>query len=270
MIEEINSQLENRINQLLDHSIYNEITTPRQLKTFMEHHVFAVWDFMSLLKALQEEFTTTSTPWIPVGNPEIRFLINDLLLSAETDINLYGKHQSYFEMYLDAMSKSGANTSKIKEFLNHINHGTDIYLIIATSKLPLSIKQFLKKTFEIISEEKPHKIAAAFTFGRQDLIPRKFISVIENIQINFPQEDLQLYNYYFHRKLTQDSKQVSTARKMTAKLCGNDIDKWSEVKETAEQTVTSRITFWDGVEKEIINEQHIHKTGRVQTNPGIL
>lgn len=71
----------------------------------MEHHVFAVWDFMSLLKALQEKFTKTTTPWYPVGNPEIRYLINEIVLAEESDLNFYGKHQSHFEMYLDAIEK---------------------------------------------------------------------------------------------------------------------------------------------------------------------
>ncbi|MFD1094285.1 DUF3050 domain-containing protein [Salegentibacter chungangensis] len=252
MIKEINKSLQPQIEQLLNHPLYNKINTPQQLQTFMEHHVFAVWDFMSLLTALQERLTKTTNPWLPVGNPETRYLINEIVLAEETDVNLYGKHQSHFEMYLDAMKASGANTQKAKDFLFQVSHGTDIFLIIATSKIPVSVKQFLKFTFEVISEAKPHKIAAAFTFGREGLIPGMFTSIIENIQEKFPEEDLKLFKYYFDRHIElDDDEHGPMAYEMVKQLCGDDEKKWEEVKETAVQSLESRIKLWDGIEEEV-------------------
>ena len=112
-IKEINGSLEPFTNQLINHSLYKKISTPEHLKVFMEHHVFAVWDFMSLLTALQERLTKTTNPWLPVGNPETRYLINEIVLAEETDLNIHGKRQSHFEMYLDAMEASQANKKKI-------------------------------------------------------------------------------------------------------------------------------------------------------------
>ena len=76
MIQEINSTLQPQTKELLNHPLYSKIISPEHLRCFMEHHIFAVWDFMSLLKALQEKLTKTTTPWYPVGNPELRYLIN--------------------------------------------------------------------------------------------------------------------------------------------------------------------------------------------------
>ena len=252
MIKEINESLEPLTNQLINHSLYQKINTPEQLQLFMEHHVFAVWDFMSLLTSLQEILTKTTNPWLPVGDPETRYLINEIVLAEETDINIYGKRQSHFEMYLDAMKSAGASTGKIEELLTQVTHGTDIFLIIATSKLPISIKQFLKHTFEIVYSREPHKIASAFTFGREGLIPDMFSSIIEKVQRNFPKKDLSLFKYYFDRHIELDGDEHGPmAFKMVEDLCGNNEVKWQEVKETAEKSLQSRLKLWDGIEAEI-------------------
>lgn len=252
MIQEINATLKPQTDELLSHPLYSKIKTPEHLRCFMEHHVFAVWDFMSLLKALQVKLTKTTTPWVPVGNPELRYLINEIVLAEETDLNAFGKRQSHFEMYLDAMSKSGASRVKIEDFISQVAHGTDIYLVIAASDLPSSIKQFLKFTFEIISEGQPHKIAAAFTFGREGLIPAMFTSIIKNIQQQFPEEDLKLFKYYFDRHIELDADEHGPmAFQMVEELCGNDSIKENEVQEVAQKALESRIELWDGILAEI-------------------
>ncbi len=252
MIQAIKEDLKPQIKQLLAHDLYKKITTPEHLQIFMEHHVFAVWDFMSLLTALQERFTKTTNPWMPVGDPETRYLINEIVLAEETDTNFYGNHQSHFEMYLDAMVTAGADTKRITDFLLHVTHGTDIFLIIAASKLPVSIKQFIKTTFDVISEGKPHKIAAAFTFGREDLIPEMFNSIIAEIQKNFPKKNLKLFKYYFDRHIELDGDEHGPmAFKMLENLCGDDQQKWQEVQETAKKVLHSRTELWNGIKEEI-------------------
>ncbi|MCM8568725.1 DUF3050 domain-containing protein [Gramella jeungdoensis] len=252
MIKEINASLEPLTNQLINHSLYKKINSPQHLQIFMEHHVFAVWDFMSLLTALQERLTKTTNPWLPVGDPETRYLINEIVLAEETDINLNGERQSHFEMYLDAMTAAGANKKKIQDFLLHVTHGTDVFLIIATSKLPVSIKQFLKNTFEVVYSNGPHKIASSFTFGREGLIPAMFSSIIEKVQKNFPDEDLNLFKYYFDRHIELDEDEHGPmAFKMVEDLCGDDQTKWNAVKETAETSLKSRLELWNGIEAEI-------------------
>ena len=244
--------------QLLNHSLYEKIQTPKDLQVFMEHHVFAVWDFMSLLKALQSKLTNTNFPWYPIGNPEVRYLINEIVLAEETDINLYGNRQSHYEMYLDAMKKGGASTKAILKFMEQIQHGTDIYLIIAASDLPISVKKFIKFTFETIYTNRPHVIAAAFTFGRENLIPAMFNSIITKIQQQFPEEDLRLFKYYFDRHIELDEDEHGPmALKMIEELCKDDEQKWQEVEETSLKALENRIVLWDGIEEEIIQQKVI-------------
>lgn len=251
MINEIKANLEPKLNQLLQHPLYKKLNSPEQLQVFMEHHVFAVWDNMSLLKALQQEFTRTKNPWIPVGDPELRYLINKFILVEETDLNYKGEHQSHFEMYLDAMLETGANTQKIRDFLLHVNHGTDIFLIIAASKLPFSIKQFVKNTFDVISEAKPHNIAAAFTFGRENLVPEIFHQLLLEIKKDLPEEKIALFEFYLQRQKELKREYQPKAFEMLEMLCGNDVEKWEEVNLTAQKALDSRITLWNGIEEEI-------------------
>ncbi|MGB5941674.1 MAG: DUF3050 domain-containing protein [Leeuwenhoekiella sp.] len=252
MINQLQARLTPYQERCANHPLYQAITTPEHLRCFMEYHVFAVWDFMSLLKTLQTQMTNTTTPWFPKGDPKVRHLINEIVLAEETDINLEGLRQSHFEMYLEAMNESGASTEAIDNFLKHIIHGTDIFLVIAVSEIPECVKNFLRFTFELITEGQPHKIAAAFTFGREDLIPDMFSAIIGNIQKNFPNEDLTKFKYYFDRHIELDGDEHGPlALQMIKSLCGNDSKKWQEAEETAIEALRMRNSLWNGIYEEI-------------------
>lgn len=252
-MRDINFTIQPHVDQLLQHPLYNEITSPEDLRCFMEHHVYAVWDFMSLLKALQEQFTKTTSPWFPVGDPEVRYLINKLVLSYETGNNYEGNKQSQFEMYLEAMRAGGANLHKTEGFLDQVIHGTDIFLVIATCDLPVSIRQFIKNTFDIISEGKPHKIAAAFTFGRSGIIPEKFSATVKHLQQKFPHDGLELYTYYFKR-LEDLNTLEEPATALVEQLCGTNKQKWEEVREVSIACLKSRMMLWNGIREELLAE----------------
>ncbi|GEQ84555.1 hypothetical protein ULMS_00630 [Patiriisocius marinistellae] len=252
MISDIISAIKAHQNKLLNHPLYTLINTPKDLQIFMEHHVFAVWDFMSLLKALQSNLTCTSIPWVPVGNPNTRYLINEIVLAEETDLNQLGERQSHFEMYLDAMKKAGAKTSNVNELMDSITLGTEVFEAIENLEVQQSIKDFLRFTFSTIKEGKPHSIAAAFTFGREDLIPQLFTSIINEIQQHFPEKDLIDFKYYFDRHIELDGDEHGPmALKMIDELCGKDEIKWKEVEEISIAALNARILLWDGIEAAI-------------------
>ncbi|GAA0760458.1 DUF3050 domain-containing protein [Psychroflexus lacisalsi] len=251
-IQEIKANLKDLRSQLIGHPLYKSVESPQDLQIFMKHHVFAVWDFMSLLKTLQIQLTCTKSPWTPVGNPQHRYLINEIVLAEETDLNAEGERQSHYEMYLDAMEKAGASTEKIQDFVGQIQHGTDVFLVIATSDLPESVKEFLLFTFNTIKGGKAHEIAACFTFGREELIPDMFTSIIGEIQQNFPEEDLSLFKYYFDRHIELDEDEHGPmALALIAALCGDDAQKWREVEVCSREALEKRLGLWDGIAKEI-------------------
>jgi hypothetical protein len=111
----LNQKIEPLREQIIQHALYQEINNLSDLKIFMKYHVFAVWDFMSLLKSLQINLTCVETPWLPVGNADTRFLINEIVVGEESDVDQNGKRTSHFELYLTAMKQAGANTQQIND-----------------------------------------------------------------------------------------------------------------------------------------------------------
>ncbi|WP_306349833.1 DUF3050 domain-containing protein [Flavobacterium sp. '19STA2R22 D10 B1'] len=254
-IETINNSIQPLKKRLLEHSLYKKVQNIDDLHRFLESHVFAVWDFMSLLKALQSKLTCTVTPWLPTGNPEIRYLINEIVLAEETDLTLDGKRQSHYEMYLDAMVSCGADTQTIENFITEVVSLQNIFVAIKQSDLHINIKTFLDFTFRVIEEGKPHEIAAAFTFGREDLIPSMFTEILKNFQENFPEKDLSKLIYYFERHIELDADEHGPmALQMVSELCGEDAHKWKEVEEVSTQALEVRIGLWNAIEEKIVDQ----------------
>ena len=251
-IETINNKIQPQKEALLSHSLYEKVKTMADLNSFLETHVYAVWDFMSLLKALQAQLTCTTTPWFATKNPETRYLINEIVLAEETDLTIDGRRQSHYEMYVEAMEACGANTSGMGSFLSEINSLQNIFVAIKQSDLHPNIKAFLDFTFRIIEQGKTHEIAAAFTFGREDVIPSMFTVILKNFQANFPKTDLNKLIYYFERHIELDADEHGPmAMKMITELCGTDATKWKDVEEVSILALEKRIGLWDAIEEKI-------------------
>ncbi|NBC58854.1 MAG: DUF3050 domain-containing protein [Bacteroidetes bacterium] len=244
--------------KLLNHDLYKYIESPEDLRIFTQHHVYAVWDFMSLLKALQQRLTNVNVPWTPEGNTEFTYLINDIVLAEESDVNRRGKHQSHFEMYLEAMEDLGASTVQIRNFIKQIQHGTDVFLVISASDLPNAVKSFLIFTFNVIYNEHTHNILSAFTFGREELIPDMFTEIIDHVQRQYPEDNIENLKHYFDRHIEIDADEHGPmAIKLLESLCQNDINKWNSVEKTAEIALQKRLELWDGILKQILIKKAI-------------
>jgi hypothetical protein len=245
--QEIDNQLGSLRTSLIHHNAYAIINDVSDLKIFMEHHVFAVWDFMSLLKSLQSQLTCTTTPWMPVGDAETRFLINEIVLGEESDIDYKGSRNSHFETYLEAMNQCGADTNNIHRFMDSIRKGKKVSEALALLDIDSSISDFVKFTFEVIETKKPHIIAAVFTFGREDVIPDMFLSIVKDIHQKFP-ESVSIFKYYLERHIEIDGDHHShLSKKMLSNLCGDDHEKWDEAISYSKKALNMRIKLWDGI-----------------------
>jgi hypothetical protein len=234
--------------RLLQHPLYTSIKTTTDLQTFMQSHVYAVWDFMSLLKALQQQLTCTTLPWRPVGDTQLRYLINEIVLAEETDEDPSGQRMSHYEMYLDAMQAAGINTTKAEAQIAQWTSIDGVLKSAASNVLPEHISQFLANTFNVIKRGKAHEIAAAFTYGREDLIPDMFTEIIGGLEKSEVSIDLSKIKYYFDRHIELDGDEHGPmAHKMVALLCGEDQKKWEEATLVSQQALESRYLLYSGI-----------------------
>jgi hypothetical protein len=235
--------------QLVGHMLYSNINTLPRLRQFMESHVFAVWDFMSLLKTLQANLTCVRVPWVPVGSASTRYLINEIVTGEESDVDQNGVRISHFELYLKAMQQAGANIAPISELLQEVNAGHDVVQALDLTQMLPATKAFVKNTFSVIASGKVHVQAAVFTFGREDLIPGMFLSFVHELNQS-SEHKLDIFKYYLERHIEVDGDHhVHLGYDMTEELCGNDAQKWAEATQAVTEALQSRIALWDAIER---------------------
>lgn len=246
-IQLLNKQIESTRLSLLAHPVYEQINDLNGLQQFASIHVFAVWDFMSLLKSLQIGLTSVSLPWLPLGNANTRFLINEIVTGEESDVDEQGNRMSHFELYLKAMKQMGADTVAIDTLIQHILRGKSIQESIQLTPISENVKAFLNYTFEIAQNAPLHVKAAVFTFGREDLIPDMFTAILDKIYAAYP-EKVSIFKYYIQRHIEVDGDHHShLATQMVAELCGEDEHKWQEATAAALKSLEKRSLLWDAI-----------------------
>ncbi|PIQ58766.1 MAG: hypothetical protein COW00_14205 [Bdellovibrio sp. CG12_big_fil_rev_8_21_14_0_65_39_13] len=224
-------------NALVQHPCYGQLTELENLKLFMQTHVFAVWDFMSLLKSLQRKLTCIDLPWRPTPYPEkIARLINEIVLGEESDLDWNGEAKSHFNMYLDAMKEVGADDSLLQNWLSNND----------ASQLPLEVWNFVSYHLDLAQNGKVEEVAGAFFWGREKLLPDVFtsiVNVIENSSLNCP-----ALVYYFQRHIELDGDHHGPmSLECLEILCGNNIEMRERAMAAASKSLRLRYLLWDGL-----------------------
>lgn len=252
-IDRLRVSIEPLRKSIVSHKVYSKIRTVNELKIFMQHHVYAVWDFMSLLKSLQSKLTCISIPWFPSGLGDTRYLINEIVIGEESDTDQYGNRKSHFELYLDAMHQIGISSNSINSFIDTLKITGDFHKAFDVAQTPESARKFVDFTFETIKTKEIYIQAAVFTFGREDLIPGMFMKLVDDLDQNLP-DTISIFKYYLQRHIEVDGEHHSIlALKMLENLCGNDEYKWHEVEIAVKTALQKRIELWDGVFNVIAN-----------------
>jgi len=237
-------------NILKNHLLYSSIKTEKHLHIFMEHHIFAVWDFMSVLKSLQREFTCVEIPWRPKTNGGLSRLLNEIVLAEESDVDRFGQHLSHFEIYFHAMKEAGANTEKIENFLTELDN-SDLITSLRKCNVPKAAREFVLDTFKYVNMNTPHLNATIFTLGREEIIPDMFRNLVQDFENNSSGK-FKSFIYYLDRHIGLDENEhTPLALKMIKEICGDDEQKWRESIDCGKSVMKSRIRFWDKILFEI-------------------
>jgi hypothetical protein len=237
--------------RLVSHPVYGLIDSPARLRRFMEHHVFAVWDFQSLLKAMQQKLTCTSVPWLPSPDPEARRLVNEIVLDEESDALSDGGHASHFELYLRAMRDACADTGPIERLLALLVEGAPISQALSDCGGPAAAVAFVRRSFAVIDSGATHRIVAAFTYGREDVIPDMFRSLVGALAAEDPAA-WGSFRFYLERHIEHDDERhAPICRRIVGRLCGTDARLWREASETARDCLESRIALWQAIAADV-------------------
>jgi hypothetical protein len=244
-IEQLKKRITPARDRVVSHPLYSALGTQEAITTFMAHHVYAVWDFMSLLKSLQRQLTCVELPWVPTGPTGSRRLINDIVLVEESD-ELQGGFISHFELYLNGMTQAGADRSTIDTFIEQLRRGTGVPEALTAAGVPGPSAEFVNTTWRFIQQAPVHCQAAAFAFGREDLIPDMFEQVVK---VNANEGgSLDTFVDYLARHIEVDGEEhTPMAMQMLADLCGDDDAKWDECATTVISALDARVRLWDGI-----------------------
>jgi len=237
--------------ELALHPVYSAVSNMDDLTIFMQHHVYSVWDFMSLVKYLQNEIAPAKSPWVPKQNSSVQRFINDIVLEEETDEGLpledgTTTYTSHFELYVDSMEevKAGSSTD-VRKFIDSVIQNS-LENALSDSDIPQSAREFMNTTFGFIQSDKPHVVAAAFALGREHIIPEMFRALLDKMSIT--KEQAQVFHYYLERHIELDTDHHGPmSLLMLELLCDGDEQKIKEAEEAAISAIKARIKFWDGV-----------------------
>lgn len=233
--------------RLDSHPIYAAVATIGDLRCFMQHHVFSVWDFMSLIKFLQSVVAPTRYPWTPGTDGNIVRFINELVLEEESDEHpVSGGHCSHFVLYQSAMSEVGADIGPSRRFVAKLDAGIDIGQALQHADVPAPSRQFTTTTFSFIDSSRPHVAAAALALGREHIIPGMFRAILGRIGVGA--DRAPIFHAYLQRHVHLDEDfHAPLSLRLLDGLCAGDGRRVDEAITAAEKAVEARLAFWDGV-----------------------
>ena len=259
-IYQLLSSLDHVRQRLRMHEVYRSLRSIDGVRVFMEHHVFAEWDFMCLLKALQQRLTCVSVPWLPKRSPLACRLINEIVMEEESDEIEAENYTSHFELYRSAMVEANADTACIDRFIALLKAGGSVREALERAHAPPAARAFVENTWSIVEGGSTRAIAAAFCFGREDPIPGMFRTIVSSLEKGFPGQ-LAIFAKYLDRHIDLDEGHHSPkAVEVLAGLCQDDPEKWREANTAALGALEARIDLWDAVVSNIsrsrIGESH--------------
>lgn len=229
--------IQEKQRELTLHPVYSTFNNLESIRHFMRYHVFAVWDFMSLLKSLQIQMTCVSLPWRPSPYPaEMVRLINQIVVGEESDVTESGEAISHFDLYLRSMEEVGASTQEIREFLASGN----------LNLIPVGAREFVEHNLKVAQTGHIVEVAASFFFGREKLIPDMFQEIVNTLQrekVHAP-----TFKYYLERHIEVDSGEHGPLAMKCLDYLVKDDEKLKQLAlDSGLKALAARKDLWDVV-----------------------
>lgn len=236
-------ELEAKQNVLSQHQVYHQLSDLDALRTFMKYHAFAVWDFMSLLKALQLKLTCVEVPWRPAAySSEIVRFINEIVVGEESDLDADGNPNSHFEMYIEAMEEIGADTGPILDYVQTLN----------PRDIPAPVRPFVEANLDTAKHGSVQEVISSFFFGRENLVPDMFDRIVDSLENSgVPCKKLK---YYLVRHIELDGDEHGPmARRCLQELCPSPYTQ-SIANRAGFLALERRGLLWDAILEVILHE----------------
>ncbi|THF56229.1 DUF3050 domain-containing protein [Pseudothauera rhizosphaerae] len=251
-------RIEAKSIEMKNHRVFGLLHTIDDLHTFMSWHVFAVWDFMSLVKRLQIEFTSLNLPWTPPRNPETARLINEIVLGEETDVAPPSSHLSHYELYIAAMEEVGACALQITTFTDLLAANMPISDALKLINAPAAIREFVTSTVNLATKGSVEQVLGSFVFGREDAIPEMFQSLLRTWKID--KEAAPTFVFYLQRHIQLDADEhAPAAMRMLADQVAGDTGRLVALLEAAIAAIKQRIKLWDSLAETLESQRSPHQ-----------
>jgi hypothetical protein len=257
----VNDELGSLRAELLDHPIYAQVACIADLQRFMEDHVFAVWDFMSLLKRLQQDMTCIRVPWFPEDNARAARLINDIVIGEETDVDPDGSYVSHLDLYRRAMGDIGASTMQFDRFCALAQVGIPVEVALARIGAPAHVQSFVAHTMALANSGSTEEVLAAFFYGREDIIPEMFRRLLNTLyETKHNNDRLRHFIYYIDRHIELDGDSHGPkGRELLDDLVAGSPHRDARAWRAARSSINARIELWNGTLNKLRNSRNVER-----------
>ncbi len=243
--------LQERSAQLKAHALFASVRSRDDLRRFMSWHVFAVWDFMSLVKRLQHEFTSVNLPWTPPARSSAARLMNEIVLGEESDTTPEGGYASHFDLYLAAMREVGADTSQIEYFIDLVRSSIAVDVALGMVNAPKPVQRFVQETITCAKGGSIFEVMGAFLYGREDAIPQMFKTLLGAWGLN--REEAPTFVYYLERHIELDgASHGPAAERIVQHITHENPPRLAEIHRAGVAAIESRLALWNALQTELV------------------
>jgi radical SAM protein with 4Fe4S-binding SPASM domain len=220
---------------VVSHGVYAAASSPAVLRAFMESHVFAVWDFLALLRRLRGE----------ISQPASSGYLEEVLRAEESDLWEDGRSASHLDRYLEAMEEVGADTALFRAFQSRLAAGDAPDVALEAVGAPWPVRHFVSDTLSWASNGDLAEVAAVYLYSREDVLPeiyQRLLTVCEG------QGEASRLVEYLERHLARYGEDTaSQAKHIMDQITGQDPKVWDRAALAAERALLARKALWDGI-----------------------